>query len=365
MRQIADPVNPGSFFTLQTWKITGTGQVDGAGGAEVTVSAVIERGTVPLYQYAAFATDSGCAALKFGGGATTDSYTTEGYNSAGGPPTIDNPAYGGNVGTNGNLTELGSTTVVHGSLSTPRTGVGNCTNNNVTALTSTSGATVDDGIIELPQSVTYPTPATPNPLPPTTNATFNNGCTAGSSAFCASSPTGLGYAAGSYVIDPALSPTPGTVTLGALKVSGGMTLYLKPGTYVIDSLSFTGNSTIALDPTATSGSVVIRVAGQNSTTPIDFTGGSFSNTSYDPTRFQILYGGTKTVKLAGDSASAGLIYTPNASVSFAGGSNIYGAVIAGQVTDMGGATIHYDRRLQNEVQTVGDHTMSSFTWETF
>ena len=137
------------------------------------VSSLIERQTTPIYAYAAFATDNGCAALSFAGGATTNSYDSQAALS-GGVPVIGN--YGGNVGTNGNLTEVGNTTVVQGSLSTPRQGVGACTANNVTAQTTSGGATVTAGLNQLSQNVTYPTPPAPNPLPPVASATRVDTC---------------------------------------------------------------------------------------------------------------------------------------------------------------------------------------------
>ena len=75
----------------------------------------------------------------------------------------------GDVGTNGNLALSGTPTTINGTLSTPRTGVGSCTANNVTALTVSGQATVSEGLVELPQVVSYDTPPAPSPLPPTTS----------------------------------------------------------------------------------------------------------------------------------------------------------------------------------------------------
>jgi hypothetical protein len=62
---------------------------------------------------------------------------------------------------------------------------------------------------------------------------------------------------------------------------------------------------------------------------------------------------------------AGLVYAPNATMSFGGGGDFYGAVIANKVTDMGGAAIHYDRALDTGGVTQGNPTMTSFTWRSF
>jgi Tfp pilus assembly protein PilX len=354
MQVIPDPFIPGQSITLQRWNVTGSSQINGAGSAQVEVSAIIEKPPVPVYRYAAFATDSGCDALKFGGGATTDSYDSSTYGGSGVPAVS---LTGSNVGTNGNLTEIGSTTTINGTLSTPRTGVGNCSGGNVSALTASGGATVTGGLVALPQTVTFPTPPAPNPMPLASDMSFNNGCPSGTAAFCSVDAAGVH-------IDPSLNG--GTVILNDMKVAGGTNVLLKPGIYIVNSISFSGNSTMTLDTTGGSTSpVIFNVAGASTNTPIDFTGGTISNTTYDPTRFQILYAGDKSIKLSGGSASSALVYAPNASGSFTGGAGFYGAVVAGKITDMGGATIHYDRNLDKKALMAGPPTMSEFTWKTF
>ena len=145
-------------------------------------SAIIERPPVPIYRYAAFATDTGCDALKFGGGAHTDSYDSATYGGAG-VPAIDPNS--GNIGTNGNVNEIGSTTIINGTLSTPRTGVGACTSGSVSALTQNSGATITGSLVQLPVTVRFPTPPLPSPMPATGFVNFNSGgCPAGTAAFC-------------------------------------------------------------------------------------------------------------------------------------------------------------------------------------
>lgn len=345
--------------TLQTWEITGRGRAGGLNAADVEVTAIIERQDNPTFKYAAFATDPGCDALRFGGGAIVDSYDSSAY-AGGGPPATDN--YGGNVGTNGNMTGLGNTTTVKGSLSTPRSGVGNCTAANVTAF-STNGATVTGGILELGQAVAYPTPPVLNPLPPTGNVDFNGGCGSGTTAFCTTAT--VPNAPLLITLDPTLAPVPGTVDtvrLGDVRIQAGTNLHLKAGTYEINSLVLTGNSTLTVDPP---GEVIIKVAGVGEDTPINFTGGSISNNSYDPSTLQIRYSGTGNVKMTGGTSSAALVYAPNASASLTGGANFYGAVVAKEITDMGGAAIHYDRQLQKLALTAGNPMMGSFTWKTF
>jgi hypothetical protein len=351
MRQILDAYS-GIPTTVQTWEITGIGALPGAGSANVEVSAVVDRQVIPAYRYAAFATFNGCSSLSFAGGATTDSYDS-GAPLVGGVPAISES--GGNVGSNGNLDEVGNPTTVWGSLSTPRSGVGACTANNVTAATIGGNASVEDGLIELPQPVVFPTPATPNPLPPIGTVTFNGGCPA--EAIAASQCTSAG---GITTMQPTAGQT--SVTLGNVNLTGGAVLRLEAGTYIVNSLKLTGNSSIQV----ASGPVVFQVAGRMEAIPIDMTGGSVSNGTYDPMQLQFVYAGTNEVRMRGGAQAAALVYAPNASSSLAGGADFYGAIVTGRLTATGGSSIHYDRKLaKGSVVTAGNFTMNQFTWKAF
>ena len=316
----------GAGFTLQVWRLESTGTLVSTGRtAQVEVESMLERQTVPAYTYAAFATHAGCGALKFAGGASTNSYNSGAL--VAGVPVFGS---GGDVGTNGNLTQSGGATI-NGTLSTPRVGVGNCSSGNVTALTSNGGATVTGGVVHLPQAVTLPTPTAPDPLPPTTSTNY-------------SSNTTLTPAGGPY---------------GDIKMIAGATLHLGAGTYVFNSLTLAGNSFLVVD----SGPVIIKIAGQASATPVDFTGGTVSNPGFDPSMLQIVYGGTGAVKLNGGASTAAVIYAPEAAVTFSGGGHFYGSVIGKTVTDTGGAQIHYDTSLQSKFATAGNHMLTAFTWK--
>ena len=112
--------------------------------------------------------------------------------------------------------------------------------------------------------------------------------------------------------------------------------------------------------------MILNVAGSGvSGAVVDLTGGGVTNASLVPTNFQILYAGTGTMKLKGGAQASGLLYAPNASFSFGGGGGWYGAVIGQNLTDMGGAAIHYDRRLKNTAFTVGNYMLHSFTWKKY
>ena len=349
MRQFNDAYS-GLPALLQTWDITGVGSVAGAGSAAVEVTTRLERQAVPAFRFAAFATSPGCAALTFGGGATTNSYDSS--DLAGGFA-----ATGGNVGTNGNLTESGATTTINGTLSTPRSGVGNCTAANVTAETLVGGATVSEGLVQLPQPITLPTPAAITPAPPTTSDSVN-----GSASCPGAVPYCTENAGAVLTFSP---PTPTTVvSAGNLSVSAGVVVHLNAGIYEVNSINISGNAQIVVD----SGPVIFRVAGagfNDNQYPIDFLGGSISNPSLDPQNLQFVYGGTARVRMSGGTDASALIYAPNAEASITGGAHFYGSVVANKVTDMGGAAIHYDRRLQRTALTSGNPTVTTFSWNTF
>lgn len=357
MRTIDHPFIPGSEITLQRWEVTGKGRMPGAGSADVEVSAIVERPPVPVFAYAAFATDTGCQALRFGGGATTKSYDSGAYGGAGIPAVSFSD---GNVGTNGNLDEIGATTTINGSLSTPRTGVGACSSGSVSALTTSGGATVGS-LVQLPQTVTFPDPPAPSPMPPTGAVNFNTGCPAATLA-----PVAYCTSSGSTVtIDPSL--VGGKVVLGDVRIGAGTTMLLKPGEYIVNSVAFNGNATLAIDTTAGNPTepVMFNVAGVGSTSPIDLVGGTIANTTYDPKLLQFIYAGDQDVKLSGGVSASALVYAPKAGITFSGGSNFYGAVVGGKIKDMGGATINYDRRLEKTALMEGPPVLSAFTWKSF
>jgi type IV pilus assembly PilX-like protein len=351
MRQI--PVyGQTALATVQTWQITADGTIDaGSRTAQVEVTAVMERQTGPAFKYAAFADYTGCDALDFYGGGSTDSYDSTAALVSGLPATTMS---GGNIGTNGNLTEAGAPTTVNGSLSTPRTGVGTCSTSNVTAWTESGNATVTGGTVTLPQTVPYTAPDPPSPLPPVGTMNLNSGC--GSTGYTSPKCTVSGG-------NVTLTPGGSVVSLGDVTLSGTNTLHLAAGTYNINSISFTGNSKIVVD----SGPVILNVAGKDSSggylaTPVAFEGQMASNSTYDPTQLQIRYAGTGTIKGMGGSDNAALVYAPNATVDLAGGSDWYGAIIAQYVKVGGGAAIHYDRHLQKSELMLGPFMLSSFTW---
>jgi len=358
MRQVT--VYGGGTGVVQTWRINATGTVPGALPANVEVAALLERDSAPAETYAIFATGGGCGAITMAGDVHTDSYDSTSMTMSGGQPVTQ--SYGGAVGTNGNLS-IGGQVTVNGNLDTPRTGVGNCSNGNITALTETGQANVTGDTIQLPQSKNYPTPSAPSPAPPTTSLsiTSSTGCLALGLAFPATC-TGSG---GNLTINA----NGATISLGNVALSGGSTLTINSGlggapvNFNVNSFSMSGNSNLVL---GTGTSVTMNVAGTGVTGDVvDFTGGSLMNASFDPSKFQILYAGTGNIKLTGGSQTAATVYAPNSTVAMSGSGNFYGSILSNQFTDSGGASVHYDRSLGSKFNTLGNHVMSSFSWQKY
>jgi Tfp pilus assembly protein PilX len=357
---------------IQTWSIVGDGTTDGARPATVEVSTVLEQQKVSFNMYAFFATNNQCGALSFSGGEFTDSYDSSLLGNAsawsGGAVGVGVPvtetqwghAHAG-VGTNGNLTASGSGTTVNGSLSTPRSGVGSCSSGSgVDALTLHGSSLPADGIVQLPQPVSYPAPALPSPLPPTGNISLNSCGSIGATCSPCSAASLCGTSASNNTTGIVLRPLPNTpMSLGDVRLTAGSTLHLTAGTYNINSISLAGNSNVVID----SGPVVMNVVGTGVTNPVDLSGGTEFNNSFNPENFQILYGGTGGVTVTGNSDAALMVYAPNAAVKLTGGSAIYGSVLGATITDTGGTGVHYDRHLPSEFATAWNTMLSSFSWK--
>jgi hypothetical protein len=327
----------GGIQTIQTWQVTSTGSITAGKTATVEVTATLETPKVASQMYAAFGTAPGCGTLDFQGNNTqTDSYDST-LPLVGGNPVISQS--GGNVGTNGNLSEGGGADI-YGTLSSPRVGVGSCSAGNVDALSSSGGATINGhnppqagDILQLPQAVVLPPPAVPAGVPTTAyngnGQTLLNGASVGNITVNAHS----------------------TLTLGA----PGVTSVIN-----INSLTINGNATLNI-----LGTVVLNIVGSGQATPLDFTGGSISNLSWDPATFQIQYAGAGAIKLNGGAHTVAMVYAPNAAASMNGGGDFYGSVVAATVNDGGGAHIHYDRHLSSSFFVVGNAMMSSFSWKKY
>jgi Tfp pilus assembly protein PilX len=385
----------GVAHTLQTWQITADGTMPvGGRTAQVQVTATLDTQKISTQgnslAYGVFATADTCGAITFSGGGETKSYDSSTYTQNGSAPTAANGGLlnsGGNVGTNGNLTDSGNA-IIYGTLTTPRVGVGKCSSGNVTAEATSGGATVTGGIVQLSQPVPFSTPSIADPGPPTTNLNITGSSTC--LTFLTVLPAGAICTGATGATGLTINPNGQTITWGDLSLSGGASLTLKGGTYNVNSFSESGGSTI----TTSLGTVTMTVsknfsmAGNSnlvlnattklnvvntssSNTPVDFSGGTVSNPSYQPTRFQITYGGNKDMKLTGGSAFASVVYAPNSAIDLSGGSGFYGEMVGKTIKNTGGTTIYYDRNLANSglfttTQFMpGNPMMSAFSWKTF
>jgi hypothetical protein len=144
--------------------------------------------------------------------------------------------------------------------------------------------------------------------------------------------------------------------------SAGAQVYIN-----VYSLNTNGNPNIYIDPIpgtspAQYAQIVINVMPAGT---IDLTGSTLSNPSLIPGNFQILYGGANQVTVNGGTQTSCLVYAPNAPFKLNGGGSLYGAVVAGQVTDLGGGDIHYDRELQRQFYQLGNYMLSAFNWQKY
>ena len=362
----------GSPQVVETWRIDATGIVPGTLPATVEVAAMLERNSAPAETYAIFATGTGCGALTMTGSAETNGFDYTAYATANAgnpsppPPTPD--GQGGSVGTNGNLT-IGGQVDIHGNLDTPRTGVGNCNNGNITALTMTGGANVSGDRIQLPQAKTYPTPDPPSPTPPTTSLTITTSTTCLSlvipiGAFC----TGSG---GNFTI----TTNGQTISWGNVSMGSGTSLTFNAGPgqsaakINVNSFAMQSGTTLNIaDGTYLTMNAMGASLGTN-TPVIDMTAGSLVNgtgvNAYDASKFQILYGGTATVKVGGSTDTAATIYAPNARVEMGGTADFYGSVLSATYYTNGGTGVYYDRSLGQKYSTLGQHVMPSFSWQKY
>lgn len=325
--------------TIQTWQITAHGDISNVRNAEAQVVTTLERYISPAFAYAAFADGNGCGQLTFSGNGTTNGYDSAALPVVGGAvqaPTAANLlGYGGNVGTNGNETDSGANVKINGTLSSPNAGFGVCgAGGNMTALSGGNQNQISGGLIQLPQAVTFLTPAVPPPGVTNVNNTQT-------------------LAPGNW---------------GDINLAGNKVVTLTPGVYNINSISITGNAQLAIAPdpiTGLYGPVIVNVTGNGNATPIDLEGKGIANSTYDPSIFQFMYGGAGQIKIAGNGSSAAVVYAPNATASFKGNGTFYGSVIASQLTDVGNGAVYYDMKLRKKLFTIGNYVLNSFTWDKY
>lgn len=132
---------------------------------------------------------------------------------------------------------------------------------------------------------------------------------------------------------------------GFLDVAANCTLTLPGGTkenpkvYYLSGAKLNGNSKIVMD-----GYAIIYTDGN-----LDFSGGTvINNAGNGPPERLVVYssGNINTgVKINGGAGFSGVVYAPDAQVTFSGGGNIFGAAVGGKVNMQGNAQFHYDEAL--------------------
>lgn len=370
----------GGAEVIQTWQVTGIGELAGSRNATVEVVATIETPKVAASSYGAFAADNTCGALTFSGDVIIDSYDSSELNN-GDSVTPDNT--GGDVGTNGNL-NIGGNVQVQGNLYTPRTGVGTCEEGAVTALTETGSATVSGSTVQLPTDVSYPDP---DPLAPSPTAAVSLSSPGDTVTTC----TALGLipvvqcnvSGDDIIIDGGGS----ILSLPSVTLTSNVNVVLVASNpaaeYNFNSIALHGGSEISVKATSSSEGVVVNVVGIDETNtpidvPIDFSGGTYAavNTcgtctpvaeisEYDASMLQFVYGGTGEIVMTGNSGAAATFYAPNAYFELVGTPDLYGSVLANQINVTGSGNIHYDRRLQSDFWVAGQPLATSFTWKRY
>jgi Tfp pilus assembly protein PilX len=387
MRQVRECQNLQNL-TAQLWKLTSHGDIGVATtavrNAEVEVSALLESHVVPCYNYAGFATGNGCGSISFNGGGTIDSYnSTPGIMTlSGGNPVTQ--TYEGNLGSNGNVNTAANTTV-NGTFASPDTGVGACgggggvdaLSGNTTAVTGCSTATTcipAPGLVKLPQTVTLVTPQIPTTVPPPSQ-NLGNGDVPLTLTPCTGVCPANGANNGNYG-DIVISGGTSNIATFVPAVVGGTCV---PGIYYVNSISLAGNASIAVGPCPGTGPgsnppvpaayvpIIINVVGNGQTTPLDIGGNGIANSTFNSTLLQIQYAGTGAIKLHGNGSSSAVLYAPNSPITFTGNAQWYGSVIGNTIQSNGGASvsIHYDRALQQNLMTVGNWTLDTFTWSKY
>lgn len=345
----------------QLWKLTSHGDISGVRNAEVEVSALLESHIVPCYNFAAFATSSGCGAINWSGGGPIDSYDSS--TASGG--TVSVQQYGGNIGSNGNANVAPHTSIT-GNVSSPETGVGACSAGD--AISGATPQTINQYVLDcetsatscgtnyevkLPQSLQVATPVTAYPTGVVESLLPNSGGTL-TPGNCGSAGTGCyGDITNSLTLMPYVN---GSACSAA--------------TYYINTITLDGSKslTVGTCPDGSYQPIILNIVDlNNSGAPLTIGGGSVANVSLNPVYLQIQYAGTGQIRIHGGSTAAGVVYAPNAPLELDGaGSAWYGAVMSSTVTLNGnGASIHYDRRLANNLSTLGNWTMDTFTWSKY
>lgn len=271
-------------------------------GLVASTSRDADASCIPGFDYAAFGKNS----VVWGGGATTDSYSSAGGANQYGA-TQSNAD--GNIGTNGDQCDVVNFNGTAGGVQ-----------GNVEYGTSGSSCAVDGGNYT---GSAYPQgtePAFPSVVIPSTPS-----CTG----------------AVDTSINSAASLTPGCYKDVVTKDK----VTLTAGTYIMSSFTM---SSAGAELHVGSGPITIYIACNDSTTTgIDMTGNGVTNPGFVSTSLIFMVAPSCTnIKVTGGSDASYAVYAPDTNVTITGNSDLYGAIVGKTIDATGGANIHYDKALK-------------------
>jgi hypothetical protein len=335
------------------------------------------------FQYAMFSTYNGCNSLVMSGGIYTDSFDSTPASGSSTATTYasSKSTTSGSIASLGNVNLSGSVTI-NGNINLANTNIGYA---NHGAVCSGSGSTLNYGITSSTGSgscVPWYTgvPAGPCPVQaistsaPTVPAAptltqdskvitydWRNPNVTLTPAQVAALANTAGYAPNMDINNYQTTLSGGTYNLYNVTVEGSGTLTLGPGTYNINSLNLTGGGTINISmgsctynpANVSSCAVILNVAGNNNSTPVSMSGGTFANNTLMAPMFQINYGGSGNVNIVAGTAAYMGVLAPNANVTLSGNGQIYGAIVGSKINDGGSATVHYDKQLSKVLPSGG------------
>lgn len=124
---------------------------------------------------------------------------------------------------------------------------------------------------------------------------------------------------------------------GELKANGGGEVRLTGGTYVFESIKLNGGAKLTI---VGDQPVTIYVKDE-----LDMSNGTVYNSSETPRNLIFMLEKGAEAKLTGGAKAFMVVYGPEAEISMSGGTHLYGAVVADEISMTGGARIHYDEDL--------------------
>jgi hypothetical protein len=388
---------------MTKWKIISQGSVGGVHPATVQVVEIVadvptstsSTTTVPSFNYAVFATATGCNSITMSGGQYTNAYNSSTNGGVTSPTLLGT---GGDVASFGNI-KVTNGAYINGNVYTPFYNAGaagtygiscqawsnapNCHNanginggaacgsppsewsvnedNSGSAVGCTNNGTCSQVTYSMPTSLPSPS-SLPNATMP--NVPTNTSACSGFNGLCNG---GSGGGSGCAVTIP---PNP-TGNYGVANFGSCAVITLQAGVYNFDTLTISNGATINVP---SSGSVVINIFNASgATTPLNQNGGTLANGGGDPNNLTFVYNGTGTINLNNGANTFGTIYAPHASVVVGGNAGFYGAIVGNNFQFTGSGHVIYDTHLKSETPHVTSGTPSTtnvahidgFSWSAY